>query len=88
MPDFLILILSLAATIKSEERSYVYSQPDCYSLLDFINVKNGKMFKRLTELKKLCENHTNSCQVRKTIPSVTFVKSIDSLFSLLLSHYR
>lgn len=59
-----LMLFSLATTIKTEERSHIYNDPDCYSLLDFINVKNNKMFKRLTELKKLCENHVNSCQVR------------------------
>lgn len=46
-----------------EEPSHIYTDPDCYSISDFINVKNGKLFKTLTVLVKHCENHVNHCQL-------------------------
>lgn len=45
------------------EPIHIYSDPDSYSLADFIKVKTNTLHKSLAEVVKLCENHVNCCVV-------------------------
>ncbi|XKL68141.1 hypothetical protein PGB90_003632 [Kerria lacca] len=45
------------------EQNHIYTDPDCYSLKDFINVKNNRLYKKLSEIVKHCEDHVNNCEL-------------------------
>lgn len=52
----------LNQSLKREE-PHLLADPDCYSLQDLVQVRNGKLLTWLADIVKQSINHVNSCQV-------------------------
>lgn len=55
--------ISRAQCVLKSLQSYIYNDPDNYSLSDLVQVKNGKLYRLLSDALKSCENHVNQCEV-------------------------
>ncbi|KAF5302143.1 hypothetical protein FQA39_LY10478 [Lamprigera yunnana] len=78
MKDF-IMTCRFAETVQEyleKENSYIYNDPDIYSMFDLVNVRSGEMINGLKYLVELCCRHTSECELELLyVKCVTQTKS-------------